>query len=321
MKNILFLILLIPAFSIGQVYTFQYTGNTYYHTQYRGGVGSDITLKVPVTDASTVFSFDMSGLVRLNNTLGAMQYHNGTSWNRLVDVSYGSTAYKPFSYTPSWSEVSGKPTFSNVATSGDYSDLINKPNLSLYYLASNPNAYISNLSGFNTSNLSEGTNLYWTQARFNAAFSGKSTTDLTEGTKLFFTQGRFDASFAAKTTDALPEGSANKYDKTVSITGTNGNIVSGTYPNFTISKKRQETYSGTTSAGGTYTVTFGTPYSAAPNIQVNIINGTDSQNIRTTSITTTGFTVLVRNRVDVVGLLPTWNNVSGATVDILVTEK
>lgn len=46
-----------------------------------------------------------------------------------------------------------------------------------------------------------------------------------------------------------------------------------------------------------------------------------SQNIRTTSITTTGFTVAVRNRVDVIGLLPTWNNVNGASVDILITEK
>jgi len=110
-------------------------------------------------------------------------------------------------------------------------------------------------------------------------------------------------------------------DQTVSLTGSNGISTGGTYPNFTISKKRQETYSGTTITAGTYTVTFGTAYSVAPNIQANIINGTDSQNIRTTSVSTTGFTVLVRNRVDVVGLLPTWGNVSGATVDVLITEK
>lgn len=110
-------------------------------------------------------------------------------------------------------------------------------------------------------------------------------------------------------------------DQTVSLTGANGIITSGTYPNFTISRKRQETYSGTTIAAGTYTVTFGTAYSVAPNIQANIINGTDTQNIRTTAISTTGFTVLVRNRVDVIGLLPSWNNVSGASVDVLITEK
>lgn len=85
--------------------------------------------------------------------------------------------------------------------------------------------------------------------------------------------------------------------------------------------KRTETYSGTTNGSGVYTISFVTAYGAAPNIQANIINGTDTQNIRTTAISTTGFTVLVRNRTDVVGLLPSWSNVSGATVDVLITEK
>lgn len=85
--------------------------------------------------------------------------------------------------------------------------------------------------------------------------------------------------------------------------------------------KRQETYSGTTNASGQYIVTFGTAFAVAPNIQANIVGATDTQNIRITSVSTTGFTVLVRNRVDVIGLLPTWNNVTGATVDILVTDK
>lgn len=111
-------------------------------------------------------------------------------------------------------------------------------------------------------------------------------------------------------------------DQTVSITGGNGITVTGTYPNFTVSKtKRQEPYSGTTSGSGTYTVTFGTSYSSAPNIQANIIGATDTQNIRITSISTTGFTVTVRNRTDVAGLLPTWSNVNGAIVDVLITEK
>lgn len=87
------------------------------------------------------------------------------------------------------------------------------------------------------------------------------------------------------------------------------------------SSKRQETYSGVTVAAGTYTVTFPTAYTVAPNIQANIINGTDTQNIRITAVSTTGFTVLVRNRTDVVGLLPSYSNVSGAVVDVIITEK
>lgn len=86
--------------------------------------------------------------------------------------------------------------------------------------------------------------------------------------------------------------------------------------------KRTEAYSGVTAATtGLYTVTFSTPFSVAPNIQANIINAADNQNLRITSITATGFTVLTRNRVDVIGLLPTWNNASGLAVDVLITEK
>lgn len=93
------------------------------------------------------------------------------------------------------------------------------------------------------------------------------------------------------------------------------------FPYKPMSLKRQETYSGTTSGSGTYTVSFGTAYAVAPNIQANIINGTDTQTIRITSVSTTGFTVLVRNRTDTLGLLPSYANVNGAAVDVVVTEK
>lgn len=114
----------------------------------------------------------------------------------------------------------------------------------------------------------------------------------------------------------------------VAVTLASSGIAAGTYGIVTVDTKgratagkRQETYSGTTDGSGNYTVTFGTAYSVAPNIQAQLINGTDTQTSRVTSITTTGFTVLIRNRTDVVGLLPSFSNVSGATVDVLITEK
>lgn len=85
--------------------------------------------------------------------------------------------------------------------------------------------------------------------------------------------------------------------------------------------KRQETYSGPTNASGNYTVTFVPAYAAAPNIQANIIGGSNTQTIKITSISTTGFTVNVTNRADVVGLLPSYSNVTGASVDVVITEK
>jgi len=57
-----------------------------------------------------------------------------------------------------------------------------------------------------TTDISEGTNLYWTSSRFDSALSGKTTTDLTEGTNLYWTNTRFDNQFAAKSTTNLSEG-------------------------------------------------------------------------------------------------------------------
>ncbi len=102
--------------------------------------------------------------------------------------------------------------------------------------------------------------------------------------------------------------------------GTYGSVTTDAQGRVTAGK-RMEAYSGTTNGSGVYTVTFSTAYSVAPNIQANIIGATDTQNLRITSISTTGFTVTARNRTDVVGLLPSYSNVSGASVDVLITEK
>jgi hypothetical protein len=37
------------------------------------------------------------------------------------------TLYKAIGYVPTWAEITGKPTFATVATSGSYVDLLNKP--------------------------------------------------------------------------------------------------------------------------------------------------------------------------------------------------
>ncbi len=66
-----------------------------------------------------------------------------------------------------------------------------------------------------TSDLSEGTNLYYTTARFDTRLASKTTADLTEGSNLYYTTVRvdsdFDASFALASTDSLSEGTTNLY--------------------------------------------------------------------------------------------------------------
>jgi predicted RecA/RadA family phage recombinase len=65
---------------------------------------------------------------------------------------------------------------------------------------------VSDISNHTTTDLAEGTNLYYTQSRFDTAFGVKSTTDLTEGTNLYYTQSRFDTAFGVKSTTDLTEG-------------------------------------------------------------------------------------------------------------------
>lgn len=90
--------------------------------------------------------------------------------------------------------------------------------------------------------------------------------------------------------------------------------------------KRQETYSGSTNASGEYTVTFGTAYSVAPNVQAQIIGGNSNQILTVTSVSTTGFTVKVVEKqtttiLGVVVLMNNTTNINGASVDVLITEN
>lgn len=104
---------------------------------------------------------------------------------------------------------------------------------------------------------------------------------------------------------------------------TAGNGVSISVDNvISTSSKRISLHSGTTNASGIYTVTYGTPFSVVPNVQYNIgLGGNNKETILLTSSTTTGFTVYVQLRSDVIGLLPTYSNVNGRNVDVVVLEK
>lgn len=54
------------------------------------------------------------------------------------------------------------------------------------------------LAAKTTSNLSEGSNLYYTAARFLSSLNSRSTSDLPEGANLYYTAGRFNTAFLAR---------------------------------------------------------------------------------------------------------------------------
>jgi hypothetical protein len=74
---------------------------------------------------------------------------------------------------------------------------------------------IAELSNFDTGDLAEGSNLYYTEARWDAKMAAADTGDLAEGSNLYWTTARgesmFDSKLAAADTDDLSEGSSNLY--------------------------------------------------------------------------------------------------------------
>jgi hypothetical protein len=63
-----------------------------------------------------------------------------------------------------------------------------------------------------TGDIAEGSNLYYTNARFDTQLGTKDTDDLSEGaTNLYYTNARFDTQLGTKDTDDLSEGATNLY--------------------------------------------------------------------------------------------------------------
>lgn len=231
-------------------------------------------------------------------------------------------------------------------TVGDVTSSSLSTTLSGYVTTSSLNTALSNyttsvnlstaLAGKENTITAGTTSQYW---RGDKTWATLNTTNVPEGTNLYYTDARARASNSAgtgisyNTTTGVITNSAP--DQTVSITGSGGTTVTGTYPNFTVSTtsgKRQLTYTGTTDATGNYTVTFATPFSATPNIQQNLIGGNALQGTLITNISTTGFTIQAFTRstvstLPVLGVLTAalvgtaTNPLVGGTVHVLITEN
>lgn len=295
---------------------------------------SQTAASLNIAQSNPLQNVDSDNIMGIRFDGSAYRMYGFNKWAVFDTVGKFATKTALFGKVDKTISINGKPLSANVSLST--SDIAEGTNQ--YYTNARSRAAISITTSGTTNSYNSSTGVI-NIANYNPAVqsvfgrngiiistNGDYTTDqITEVGNKFYTDARARASLSQGTGITYNNSSGlitnSAPDQTVSITGLNGLAATGTYPNFTITRKKQETYSGTTIAAGTYTVTFPVAYSVAPNIQANITNGTDTQNIRTTAISTTGFTVLVRNRVDVVGLLPSWANVSGATVDVLITEK
>jgi hypothetical protein len=52
---------------------------------------------------------------------------NIANWNAAYGWGNHAGLYRPATWVPSWTDITGKPSFATVATTGNYNDLINKP--------------------------------------------------------------------------------------------------------------------------------------------------------------------------------------------------
>ena len=110
-----------------------------------------------------------------------LRYNAGTS-------KWEATTVNPANITPTFQGLADTPsTYSanqllKVNAAGNAIEFFTNP------------GYITDVSTFTTDDLSEGsTNLYYTDARWDARFSNRSTSNLPEGTNLYFTNARADA--------------------------------------------------------------------------------------------------------------------------------
>jgi hypothetical protein len=212
------------------------TGVTYNNTTGEISIGQAVSTTSDVTFNDVIVSGDLtvSGTTTTINTETINLADNiilfnsnatGTpSENAGIEIERGDATNK----TLLWNETDDKWTVgSETFVAGTFegnvtgtvssianhdTDDLSEGASNLYYTTAR---FDSAFSGKSTSDLTEGANLYYTTARANSDFdtrlATKSTSDLAEGANLYYTDARFDTRLATKTTDNLTEGSTNLY--------------------------------------------------------------------------------------------------------------
>ena len=150
-------------------------------------INFDITgsLKLPVGSTAQRTGSLAGGELRFNSSLSIFEGYNGAAW-----LSLGAL------------EDNTIGTLSDVDVSGITTGQVLKWDGTKFI----PGDDEEDLSNNTTSDLAEGTNLYYTQGRFDTAFTAKDTDGLSEGsTNLYYTDGRVDTRIGATSVDALSD--------------------------------------------------------------------------------------------------------------------
>ena len=161
-----------------------------------------------------VLDIDLDSVSASDDTLASAKaiktYVDANITAQDLDISDGTTSIAIDLDSESLSLLGGTGVTSTASGNGVTFD-IGQPvgttdNVIFGVVTANLTGQASDISNHSTSDLSEGTNLYYTEARFDTRLATKDTDDLTEGLNLYYTEARFDTRLATKDTDDLTEG-------------------------------------------------------------------------------------------------------------------
>jgi len=78
---------------------------------------------------TTIAGYGITNAMSTSHAANGITATSITNWNTAYGWGNHAGLYRSISWLPSWTDVTGKPTFATIATSGSYNDLTNKPTL------------------------------------------------------------------------------------------------------------------------------------------------------------------------------------------------
>lgn len=301
---------------------------------------------VPTTGSSGIWGYNVTTRTPTFYTPGAGLTLTGTvldvaaqSWASIT----GKPSFSPVATSGLYSDLTGSPVLSVVATTGDYADLTGKPTIpdaqvNADWLSSSGVSQILNkpsLATVATSGAyadltgkptipSAQVNTDWNAGSGVAQLLNKPTTLAGYGITDGVTQTALTSALSSyATTSALTSGLATKFNQPA---GTTAQYIRGDGSLAALPVARRiETYNGTTNASGQITVTYPTAYPSTPSVQPPA--PAQSNQVWTTVISTaSGFTLQLnqRNTVNLLAvevMLAATVPVNGVSATILVVSQ
>ena len=98
------------------------TGKPTFATVAASGLFADL-----LSRPTTLSGYGITNAMSTAHPANVITSANITNWTTAYGWGNHSGLYRPITYVPTWIEITGKPTFATVATSGKFADLLLKP--------------------------------------------------------------------------------------------------------------------------------------------------------------------------------------------------